>query len=74
MSATGDGKKDADAPAAGRSGPALTRRTLLAGAGVMAAGASPSWLGSCATPDPQPWSDGTYWSDGTGWIDDRGWL
>jgi hypothetical protein len=55
---------------------AVTRRALLggAGAGVMAAGALASWLGGCATPDQQPWDDGTFWSDGTGWIDARGWL
>jgi hypothetical protein len=54
----------------------MTRRTLLgsAGAGAMAAGALPFCLGGCATPEQQPWDDGTFWSDGSGWIDDGGWI
>jgi hypothetical protein len=55
---------------------AMTRRTLLggAGAGVMTAGAFLFGLGGCAAPDQQPWADGTFWSDGSGWIDDGGWI
>ena len=68
----GEDRKDAGAP----SRLAMTRRTLLgsAGAGAMAAGALPFCLGGCATPEQQPWDDGTFWSDGSGWIDDGGWI
>lgn len=51
----------------------MTRRDLFLGVGQAAVVGmsvpSLALLGACATPQPEPWADGTFWSDGTGWIE-----
>lgn len=53
--------------------PWMTRRDLFCGVGQVAiagmGASSLALLGACATPQQEPWADGTFWADGTGWIE-----